>query len=95
MSRENQREWLPAKGEPVGWFQTADVIQRSTRSLAGPLRMGTEPRIGPRRAVLSGNTDFEMDRTTPKDFDPIGTTRNRFGEIASARISREIRDRNR
>lgn len=91
MSRENQREWIPAKREPVGFFQTANVVQRSDRNLAGPLRMGTAPGTGPSGAVLSGNSDFEVDRTSPRDFDPLGTTRDRFGKIESARISKEVR----
>lgn len=91
MSRDNQREWFPAKREPVGFFLTPDVYQRSDRNLAGPLRMGTAPGVGPSGAVLSGNSDFEMDRITPRDFDPMGTVRDRFGKIESARISKEVR----
>lgn len=91
MTKETQREWFPAKREPVGFFQTADVALKSDRSLAGPLRMGTAPGVGPSGAQLGGNSDFEVDRTTPRDFDPFGTTRNRFGEIPSARISKEVR----
>lgn len=87
----SQREWLPAKREPVGFFQTPDVAQRSDRSLVGPLRMGTAPGVGPKGAVLSGNSDFEVDRTSPRDFDPLGTTRDRFAKIESARISKEVR----
>lgn len=91
MSQENQRPWIPAKREPVGFFQTPDVAQRSDRSLAGPLRMGTAPGVGPSGAGTTGSSDFETDRVTPRDFDPMGTTRDRFASIPSARISKEVR----
>jgi hypothetical protein len=32
---------------------------------------------------------MEMDRITPRDFDPIGTVRNRTGDITSELISRD------
>lgn len=44
--------------------------------VAGPLRYGTEPKVGPRgRAVDASDsrrTDFGMDRVTPRGFDPAG-----------------------
>ena len=91
MSQENQRPPFEPKREPIGFFKTPDVIQKSDRSVAGPLRMGTAPGVGPSGASLTGNSDFEVDRITPRDFDPLGTTRDRFGEIASARVSKEVR----
>ena len=30
--------------------------------------------------------DYGKDRVSPRDFDPEGTTRNRFGEISSERL---------
>jgi hypothetical protein len=36
-----------------------------------------------------GGSDMEMDRVTPRDYDVIGTTRNRFGDITSELISRQ------
>lgn len=96
MSRENQRPWIPPKREPVGYFQTADVIQRSDRSLAGPLRMGTAPGVGPRGAIRNGNSDFEMDRITPRGFDPMGSHNTRAPDFPSSTLlSREARSRRR
>jgi hypothetical protein len=34
-----------------------------------------------------------MDRIEPRDFDPAGTARNRFGEIPSSLVSSEVRKR--
>ena len=99
MSKENQREW--PKGQertgadrtaPVGRFVNPDVITKSDRSLAGPLRMGTEPRVGPRGAVQPGPSDYEMDRITPRGFDPIGNSLT-FApdQPPSSLVSRDIR----
>jgi hypothetical protein len=94
MSRENQREWAPVKRNPVGYFQTADGILRSDRSLAGPLRLGTEPRVGPSGAIRNGSSDFEMDRITPRKFDPIGSHNTRAPDFPSSTLlSREARSR--
>lgn len=57
--------------------------------------MGTTPGVGPRGgATIADNvngSDMGMDRITPRDFDPMGTCRNRFGEIGSELIARQIR----
>jgi hypothetical protein len=98
MSKENQKEWPAGKptGEgrsaPIGHFKTSDAILRSGRSLAGPLRMGTAPGVGPRGAPDAGNSDFGMDRITPRRFDPIGTydTRTATPE-ESTLLSRDMR----
>lgn len=83
------------RGGPNACFQTPDGTLRSNRSLAGPLRMGTDPRTGPKGgSVEADNTresDFGMDRVSPRDFDPMGTTRNRFGEISSKLVSEVAR----
>lgn len=100
MSRDNQSEWPRGKPDgsernsPTGYFQTPDVIQKSTRSLAGPLRLGTEPRVGPRggRTGTFGS-DMGMDRVTPREMDPMGTSASRSPQVRepSDLISREIR----
>lgn len=94
----NQREWPSTKDDgsdrtsPTGYFQTANVIQRSDRSVAGPLRLGTEPRVGPKGAIRNGNSDFEMDRITPRGFDPMGSHNTREPpQPASSLLSREVR----
>jgi hypothetical protein len=99
MSRENQREWprgRPRTGlertAPDAFFAQPDGYFRSGRSLAGPLRLGTEPRVGPRGALLNGSSDFGMDRISPRGFDPMGTALSRYGpQEASPLISRQLR----
>ena len=82
--------------DPYGRFLTADGWMRSGRSLAGPLRTGTEPRVGPRASgpvegANSSESDFGMDRVSPRDFDPIGTSRRRSGDIPSDFITGQLR----
>lgn len=91
----SQREWPRGqadgseRGGPTACFLTPDGTLKSNRSLAGPLRKGTAPGVGPRGSAGNGGSDFGMDRVSPRDFDPIGTPRNRFGEIPSELISRK------
>jgi hypothetical protein len=92
MSKENQKEWPSNKREPVGTFQTPDTTVSSERSLAGPLRMGTTPGVGPRGAPRPGSSDFGTDRITPRGFDVIGTSDARTAEQEkSSLVSRDIR----
>lgn len=95
MSRDNQREWYPAKREPVGCFMTADGKMRSDRVLAGALRMGTAPGVGPSGPTLDGRSDFRMDRISPRGCDPLGTSVERYvgkpPQPDAKLISKEIR----
>jgi hypothetical protein len=98
MSRDNQDAWPRVKTtgegrrEPIGHFQSPDVIEKSDRSLAGPLRLGTAPGVGPKGALRPGASDFAMDRVSPRGFDPLGTSDTRLpAQEASELISREIR----
>ena len=94
--RGRQTEWPIIKREPVGDFVTPDGYLRSTRPLAGPLRFGTEPRVGPRdRGPGRGQpSDFEMDRISPRGFDPMGTSDERApAQEQSVLLSRSIRSR--
>lgn len=96
MSRDNQREWPPvspkgASGTAI--FQTPDVIQKSERSLAGPLRLGTAPGVGPRGAPRDGSSDFGMDRITPRGFDPMGTSDTRAPAQEESGLARKARGR--
>lgn len=95
MAQGNQREWPTVKREPVGYFQHPDGILRSDRSLAGPLRLGTEPRVGPRGFLRDGNaSDFGVDRVSKRGFDPMGTSDSRDNaQEASSLLSRESRRR--
>jgi hypothetical protein len=57
------------------------------------LRLGTAPGVGPRGALRGGNnSDFGMDRVTPRGFDPLGTSDTRAPpQEASTLISKETR----
>ena len=93
--RGRQGEWPTVKRNPEAWFASPDGYLKSERLLAGPLRYGTTPNVGPKGGAValdkSDATDFGMDRVAPRDFDPLGTSRARFGDIPSELISREIR----
>lgn len=95
MSRENQREWISAKREPVGCFLVPDGKLRSDRVLAGALRLGTAPSVGPSGPTLDGRSDFRMDRITPRGCDPLGTAVERYvgkpPQPDAKLISKEIR----
>lgn len=106
MSRENQREWPQGRvsdgterRSPTGFFQTADALLRSDRSLAGPLRRGTSRGVGPTGrggGRGGGSSDFGMDRITPRGFDPMGTSDTRAPpQEASELVSRETRNNRR
>ena len=90
-----QTEWPREKRTPEAYFLTADGWLNSERPLVGPLRHGTTPGVGPTgRAVVADDTrrsDFGMDRIEPRDFDPMGTSRRRFGTIDSGLIARSVR----
>ena len=93
--REKQSEWPPVKRERIGDFLTPDGYLRSGRPLAGPLRLGTEPRVGPRGLLRDGTTsDFGMDRVSPRGFYPMGTSDTRAPpQEGSSLLSRQIRGR--
>lgn len=70
-------------GDPTARFLTPDGCQSSAYSLAGPLRTGTSPDVGPRARgpVAPGRTyesDFGTDRGSPHRFDPMGTSLDRY-----------------
>ena len=89
--------WPPKMDDqPRAEFQTPDGWQRSERPVAGVLRMGTEPRVGPRGPSVDGfdGTDFGMDSITPRRFDPMGTSLTREPRReASTLVSRDVRRR--
>lgn len=90
-----QTEWPRVKREPDAFFLDPDGYKKSERSLDGPLRLGTSPGVGPKgSATIADNaqgSDFGMDRISPRDFDPMGTSRRRSGDIPSDLISRQRR----
>jgi hypothetical protein len=92
MSRENQREWPRWRPEPLPFKAIPDGYEKSGRSVAGPLRMGTSPGVGPRGSAGSYRSDFGMDKITPREFDPMGTSTVRAPEFPSSRL---IADRSR
>jgi hypothetical protein len=100
MSRESQSPWPRPqqtgsqgyRAEPNACFLSPDGKARSDRSLAGPLRLGTEPRVGPRGALRNGSSDMGVDRVSPRGFDPLGTSDSRAPpQEASTLISKEVR----
>lgn len=98
MSYDNQRAWPstrrsgPGQRDPRACYQAPGLLERSDRSVAGPLRMGTHPSVGPRGRGMPGGSDFGMDRITPVGFDPLGTSLERApAQEASEPISRQVR----
>jgi hypothetical protein len=87
-----QGEWPPVKRQPDATFQATVGTQRLERSVAGPLRMGTAPGVGPRGAAGNEASDYGMDRVTPREFDPIGTPQSRFTGEDSKLISSRRRE---
>ena len=97
-----QREWPrgqengAGRNAPTGRFLIPDGILTSGDSLAGPLRTGTSADVGPRARGpvapgYSRDSCFGMDRVSPRDFDPMGTTRNRFADIPSSLVPKKRR----
>ena len=94
MSR--QSEWPPTAPSRPALTVTPDGYLRSDRSLAGPLRMGTAVGVGPSGFIPGSfaRTDFGMDRITPRGFDPMGTSLERYRRTEGSRLlSGEIRRR--
>ena len=95
--RYRQGPWPPkVDDQPVARFQTADGWLRSDRRLAGPLRYGTMPPVGPKGDAVAGNggSDFGTDRITPRGFDPTGTSlRREPNQEGSTLVSRDVRGR--
>lgn len=86
MSKES--EW-PTNRDPTAVFVTRDGYLKSGRPLVGPLRIGTEPRVGPRGSDGGGGSDFGVDRISPRGFDPMGTALDRYGpQEESERVTR-------
>lgn len=77
-----QSEWPIVKREPDAWVVAPDVWERTDRGAAGPLRSGTVPDgVGPRgrgRSAPRDASDYGMDRVSPREFDPIGTSIARY-----------------
>jgi hypothetical protein len=95
---ENQQAWPrmrrsgKAEGDPRACFQAPGLLEESNRSLTGPLRRGTEPRVGVKGQRMPGGSDFGMDRVTPRGFDPMGTSDTRApAQEASELISSRVR----
>jgi hypothetical protein len=103
MTKETQAPWPRTREDgterrsPTAFFANPDTIAKSDLSVAGPLRMGTAPGAGPTGALRGGNnSDFGMDRVTPRRIDIIGTPLDRQGAAEpSPLVSRELRGSNR
>jgi len=73
----NRRQSWPYNGaaaSPPALTQSPDGLLNSNRSLAGPLRLGTAPGVGPRGNDIESTrgSDFGMDRISPRALDSIG-----------------------
>lgn len=86
--------WPTVKRERIADFVTPNGYFRSERAVAGPLRMGTTPNVGPKGLVAGGTaSDFETDRM-PRRFDPIGSHNDRTPpRPTSTLLSRAVRAR--
>jgi hypothetical protein len=74
-----QSEWPIVKREPDAWVVAPDVWERTDRGAAGPLRSGTvQNGVGPRGRPPQDSSDYGMDRVSPKEFDPMGTSIKRY-----------------
>jgi len=94
--RGRQGEWPTVRNLPEACFLNPDGYQRSDRSVAGPLRLGTEPGVGPRGPSVAnerveGRSDMGMDRVDPRRFDPIGTDLNRTGPRPDSGLIAQIK----
>ena len=69
-----EREFPPTSPSPPALTITPDCTLSSARSLAGPLRVGTAPGVGPRRQGNSAGfgSDFGVDRMEQRQVDSIG-----------------------
>lgn len=75
----NRRRSWPFDGaasSPPAITASPDANLRSNRALAGPLRLGTSPGVGPSGApdATGLDSDFGVDRVSPRDFDVLGTS---------------------
>lgn len=100
--RYKQGPWPPKQDDqPDAFFRAPGIWERFDRQLAGPLRYGTQPGVGPRGGAValdrSEITDMGMDRVTPREFDPMGTSLKRYSPegIGSELVSRTIRGKRR
>ena len=102
MTKENQASWPTKRTDgteprsPTAFFVNPDTTMKLDRSVAGPLRMGTAPGVGPSGSPGAGASDFGLDRITPRRFDPIGNHLTREGvRDPSSLVSRDLRSNNR
>lgn len=68
-----------AASSPAALTVSPDTTLNSARPLAGPLRRGTAPGVGPRGVVTDAfaASDFGLDRMGERRFDPMGDSRSR------------------
>lgn len=100
----NNPEWPRGKANgagrnaPIARYLIPDGCTSDAYSLAGPLRTGTSPDVGPRAKGPTApgrtyDTDFGTDRGSPHRFDPIGTSLDRYAPkgIATTFTTRQVR----
>lgn len=92
---DRRRSW-PYDGagtSPAALSLSPDGLLNSDRPLSGPLRRGTYGPVGPTGRGLGTvanrvETDFGMDRVTPRDMDHIGVSKPGAAPPESSRIRR-------
>ena len=72
MARRKQGPWPRTASSPPACLATPDGYLWSDRRLAGPLRKGTAPGVGPRGSAGGGESDFGMDRLEQRPVDSMG-----------------------
>lgn len=82
-----QTEWPRVKREPDVVTLGPDAWQKSGRSVAGPLRFGTAPGVGPKGEAVVADYTRETDYGT----DMVARDRKVDRKFPSDLISREIR----
>lgn len=74
-----QGEWPIVKREPDAYVLAPDTYERTDRGAAGPLRSGTvQNGVGPKGRSPQDASDYGMDRVSPREFDPMGTSIERY-----------------
>jgi hypothetical protein len=89
MKAGKQTEWPRWRPEPLPFKLTPDGFEKSGRSVAGPLRLGTAPGVGPRGPAGGYSSDMGMDRVSPRGFDPMGTSDTRAPAQEASRLISE------
>lgn len=104
--RGRQGEWPVVRREPDACIVAPDGYQKTDRGAAGTLRFGTAvDRVGPSGrnpaetdTSAARTSDYGMDKAVHREFDPMGTSIDRYrnnrrdsGLVSSAPAPRTMR----